>query len=161
LAWCFAFPSFLAWYLWGETLWNGFLVAGMLRYTWTLHVTWSVNSIVHSYGESPYDPTERPSESRLVSLLAQGEGWHSWHHAYAFDYAAAELDASQQWNPTKVVIDICASLGLVWGRKRGHRRWEQTKEFWKKERPEEEMKESLHGPPFFKVRHIRWRSKAA
>ncbi len=91
MAWCFAFPSFVASYYLGDSIWNGFLVAGALRWVLVLHITWTVNSINHAIGESPYDPTERPVESRIVSFLAAGEGWHSWHHAFAFDYACSEL----------------------------------------------------------------------
>ena len=98
LVFCFALPAFVCVYGWGESLWNGFLYAGILRYVWVLHCTWSVNSIVHSdFGPSVYDENEPPSESRLVAFLALGEGWHSWHHAFAFDYATAELGAWQQF----------------------------------------------------------------
>jgi stearoyl-CoA desaturase (delta-9 desaturase) len=158
LAWCFAFPAFVA-TIWGDTAWNGFLIAGGLRWVWVLHVTWTVNSINHAIGESPYDPTERPSESRIVSFLAGGEGWHSWHHTFAFDYAASELGALQQWNPTKVMIDVLALLGQVWGRKRGTRMWNERKAYWQKKRPDEVMVEELHGPPMWKVRTVRWEKK--
>ena len=107
---------------------NGFLFAGALRYVWVLHCTWSVNSIVHSdFGPSVYDENEPPSESRLVSFLALGEGWHSWHHAFAFDYSTSELGATQQYNPTKIFIDTCANIGLVWNRKTGQRMWGEKK----------------------------------
>ncbi|CAD7929739.1 unnamed protein product [Amoebophrya sp. A25] len=156
-AWCFAVPAFISVYFWQETLWNGFLFAGVLRYVYVLHCTWSVNSIVHTdFGPSTYDPKEPPSESRLVSILAMGEGWHSWHHAFAFDYATAELDCFQQWNPTKVFIDMMAMLGLVRNRKRGLRMWGKRKEAMRQAAAAEGMVlvESLHGPPLFKVRTI-------
>jgi stearoyl-CoA desaturase (delta-9 desaturase) len=105
-------------YFCGDTFWNAYLYAGMLRYVWSLNCTWSVNSIVHAIGPSPYDPDHPPAESRLVSVLAMGEGWHSWHHAFPFDYAAAEMNAFLQFNPTKMWIDTLAALGLIWGRKR-------------------------------------------
>jgi len=54
----------------------------------------------------------------LVSILAVGEGWHNWHHKYPFDYAASELGVLAQYNPTKLFIDTCAKLGLVWNRRR-------------------------------------------
>jgi len=158
MVWCFAFPAFVA-MMWGDTAWNGFLIAGALRWVWVLHVTWTVNSINHAIGESPYDPTERPSESRIVSLLAGGEGWHSWHHTFAFDYAASELNAGQQWNPTKVMIDVLAFFGQVWGRKRGTRMWNERKAYWQSKRPDEVMVEELHGPPMWKVRSLRWEKK--
>ena len=56
--WSFAMPAFVSLFFWGDTLWNGFLFAGVLRYVYVLHCTWAVNSIVHSdwFGNpSPYD----------------------------------------------------------------------------------------------------------
>mmetsp|Transcript_58332 Transcript_58332/g.147902 ORF Transcript_58332/g.147902 Transcript_58332/m.147902 type:complete len:409 (-) Transcript_58332:308-1534(-) len=149
---CFAVPAFMARYLCRETLWNGFLIAGVLRWVWVLHCTWSVNSIVHSYGPSPYNPKENPAESRLVAFLAIGEGWHSWHHAFAFDYATSELGCLQQYNPTKLFIDILAAWGLVTNRKRGHRMWEERKRRWRAEGWR--IKETVSGPPLFKVRAL-------
>jgi stearoyl-CoA desaturase (delta-9 desaturase) len=90
-AWCFVFPAMLAHYM-GDSWINGFLVPGVFRYMWVLNTTWCVNSIVHTYGDDkPYNPDHGTTESRLVSILTLGEGWHNWHHAYPWDYAAAEL----------------------------------------------------------------------
>ncbi|CAD7941796.1 unnamed protein product [Amoebophrya sp. A120] len=158
-AWCFAVPAFVAVFAWDETLWNGFLYAGVLRYVYVLHCTWAVNSIVHTdFGPSPYDPEHPPSESRLVSFLAMGEGWHSWHHAFAFDYATAELGCLQQWNPTKLFIDLLAAFGLVKNRKRGTRMWTERKNRMQKKAADrgEVMIESLSGPPLCKVRNLKF-----
>ena len=46
---------------------------------------------------------------------------------YPFDYAASEFGISSQYNPTKLFLDILASVGLVWGRKRGTAVWELRK----------------------------------
>jgi len=59
-----------------------------------------------------------PRVSLLTTILALGEGWHDYHHMFPWDYAAAELDAWDQWNPTKAFIDTCALVGLVTGRRR-------------------------------------------
>ena len=131
LFWCFAFPALVARYLWGEPLLQGFLVAGVFRYVYCLHITWLVNSAAHAWGFRPYEKTDHhgawPSENAFVSLTAIGEGWHNWHHAYPYDYAASELGVSQQFNPTKLVIDAAACLGLVTGRKRALRAWDARK----------------------------------
>eukprot|EP00668_Euglena_longa_P021372 GGOE01026608.1.p1 GENE.GGOE01026608.1~~GGOE01026608.1.p1 ORF type:complete len:1020 (+),score=210.66 GGOE01026608.1:409-3060(+) len=125
---CFGFPALVPWLFWGESLLNGFLVAGALRYVWVLHGTWCVNSVAHLYGERPYDPKISPSESLMVSLWAIGEGWHNWHHAYPYDYAASELGVSSQFNPTKLLLDMAAAVGLVWKRKRATAVWKATQE---------------------------------
>lgn len=31
-----------------------------------------------------------PAENRFVTLCTLGEGWHNYHHAFPFDYKAAE-----------------------------------------------------------------------
>mmetsp|Transcript_17345 Transcript_17345/g.56746 ORF Transcript_17345/g.56746 Transcript_17345/m.56746 type:complete len:335 (-) Transcript_17345:354-1358(-) len=125
--WCFFMPGLVAQFAWGETFWNGFFVPGCLRYVWVLHCTWMVNSGAHLWGARPYDPQSNPAENRLVSILAIGEGWHNWHHKYPFDYAASEYGIFTQFNPTKLVIDLCAALGLVSDRKRATAMWAREK----------------------------------
>ena len=83
---CFVFPGLVC-MLWGDNFWNGYWVAGGLRYILVLHCTWCVNSAAHLFGDHPYDPASWPAENPLVSLGALGEGWHNWHHKYPFDYA--------------------------------------------------------------------------
>ena len=59
-----------------------------------------------------------PRMSLLVTFCSLGEGWHDYHHHFPWDYAAAELDARHQFNPTKVFIDSCYHLGLCSDRRR-------------------------------------------
>jgi len=121
--WCFFFPAIVASYGWGEKFWTGFFVPGALRYIWVLHCTWLVNSAAHLWGERPYDPASNPAENPIVTIAAMGEGWHNWHHKYPFDYAASEYGVMRQFNPTKMVIDACAAVGLVSERKRATGMW--------------------------------------
>jgi len=124
---CFAFPSLVS-MTWGENFWTGFWVAGALRYCYVLHVTWLVNSAAHFFGDHPYDPSSWPAENPIVSFFALGEGWHNWHHKYPFDYAASEFGVGSQFNPTKLIIDTCAFVGLVSERKRATGAWEKLKQ---------------------------------
>jgi stearoyl-CoA desaturase (delta-9 desaturase) len=112
LSMCFVLPAVIAKYGWGENFWNGFFVAGALRYVFVLHCTWCVNSVAHLIGTRPYDPKILPAENVWVSILAVGEGWHNWHHAYPFDYAASEYFSSR-YNPTKLFLDGMVFLGLA------------------------------------------------
>jgi stearoyl-CoA desaturase (delta-9 desaturase) len=152
LMWCFAMPAFTV-LLWEDTAWNGFLFAGALRYICALNATWAVNSVVHAWGGRPYNASHLTTENGWVSLFAIGEGWHNWHHAFPWDYAAAELEPMQQFNPTKVFIDAMAFLGCAWDRKRALQTWDQRKQRWEKEqgRP---VVESLEGPFLFKQRLV-------
>ncbi len=130
---CFVMPALLAQWGWDEKFSVGFLVPGVLRYVIVLHFTWMVNSAAHIFGDHPYDGEAWPAENPLVSLAACGEGWHSWHHAYPYDYATSELGVSAQYNPTKIFIDTMAALGLVTNRKRATGAWEKRKERFHKE----------------------------
>jgi len=152
LLWCFAFPSFTT-LIWGDTLWNGFLLAGVLRYVAMLNATWAVNSVVHAWGSRPYNPSHLTTDNGWVSLFAIGEGWHNWHHAFAWDYAAAELGPMLQFNPTKVFIDAMAFFGCAWDRKRAVQVWANRKARWE-ETQGRPVLESLEGPPLFKHRVV-------
>merc|ERR1719181_116645 len=125
---CFFLPGYIVSYGWGDGFWNGFFIAGALRYTLVLHATWCVNSAAHLFGDRPYDFQLWPAENPLVSLCAIGEGWHNWHHKYPYDYAASEYGVSAQFNPTKLFLDACAALGLISGRKRATVAWKLEKE---------------------------------
>mmetsp|Transcript_17566 Transcript_17566/g.33413 ORF Transcript_17566/g.33413 Transcript_17566/m.33413 type:complete len:316 (-) Transcript_17566:119-1066(-) len=125
---CFVFPALVGTYGWGEDFWTGFYVAGALRYMYVLHITWLVNSAAHLYGDHPYDPQSWPAENPFVSLGSIGEGWHNWHHKYPFDYAASEFGVTSQFNPTKMIIDLAAAVGMVKDRKRATGAWNRLKE---------------------------------
>jgi len=125
--WCFAFPALVS-MTWGESYGRGLLVAGFLRYCCVLHFTWLVNSAAHIYGDRPYDVKSHPSENFTVALASLGEGWHNWHHKYAFDYAASEFGVGFQFNPTKLIIDFGAALGQVYDRRRATGIWAREQE---------------------------------
>jgi stearoyl-CoA desaturase (delta-9 desaturase) len=124
---CFVFPGLVS-TLWGENFWNGFWVAGALRYIYVLHVTWCVNSAAHLFGDHPYDPASWPAENPMVSYGALGEGWHNWHHKYPYDYAASEFGIDKQFNPTKLFLDVMVMLGQAWDVKRGTGAWTKLRE---------------------------------
>jgi len=123
LFWCYAVPAIVPAYFWGEDPTLAFLVCSAFRYVCLLHATWTVNSIAHTFGYRPYDTNINPRENFWVSLWALGEGWHNWHHKYPYDYATSEFGGLKNLNPTKMFIDTCAALGLVYGRKRALDAW--------------------------------------
>lgn len=137
---CFVFPSLLC-TLWGDNFWNGYWVAGALRYVFVLHVTWCVNSAAHLWGDRPYDPTIGPTENMWVAIGAIGEGWHNWHHKYPYDYATSEHGIFTQYNPTKLFIDTCYYCGLIWDRKRATSAWLRLKQARMLEKANKDNKE--------------------
>lgn len=54
----------------------------------------------------------KPVESRFVSIMSMGEGWHNYHHAFPWDYRAAELGF--KFSPTTFIIDGLAALGMAY-----------------------------------------------
>lgn len=109
---CYGLPTLVGY--WMGDAWTGFLIGGVFRHVWILHVTWCVNSLAHFYGYRPYDRNIRAVENLIVSIGAIGEGYHNYHHKYPADYATSEWGiTSGQWNPTKLFIDMCAAVGLA------------------------------------------------
>lgn len=119
-------PAMYGYYVYND-YWLGLFVHGFLRHLIVLHATWMVNSVAHFYGYRPYTPFIRPCENLLTALCTLGEGWHNWHHTYPFDYATSEFGIFGQWNPSKLLIDVCCWLGLAYDRKRATGLWQMKK----------------------------------
>jgi stearoyl-CoA desaturase (delta-9 desaturase) len=60
---------------------SGFVWGGLVRLFLVHHVTWSVNSLCHSFGTRDFATTDESRNNALIALLAFGEGWHNNHHA--------------------------------------------------------------------------------
>jgi stearoyl-CoA desaturase (delta-9 desaturase) len=126
---CFGFPAMVTMKLNPQESWQcALFVNGFLKYVLVLHATWLVNSAAHFYGYQPYDNQNPPRENPLVAFAAMGEGWHNWHHKFPFDYATSEFGVTQQFNPTKLLIDFWAWCGLVTERKRATDLWHKIQE---------------------------------
>jgi stearoyl-CoA desaturase (delta-9 desaturase) len=67
--------------------WRGavtaFFWASLVRIALLHHVTWSINSICHVYGERPFATRtdDRAANFWPLALLSFGESWHNSHHA--------------------------------------------------------------------------------
>ncbi|WP_341718947.1 acyl-CoA desaturase [Micromonospora sp. FIMYZ51] len=67
--------------------WQGALTAlfwaGLVRISLLHHVTWSINSVCHVYGERPFMMRhgDRASNFWPLALISFGESWHNLHHA--------------------------------------------------------------------------------
>ena len=69
----------------GGTLARGFeamIWGGLLRIFLLHHVTWSVNSICHSFGRRMYRATDESRNNWVLALPSLGEAWHNNHHAF-------------------------------------------------------------------------------
>ncbi|KAL5278543.1 SCD family protein [Megaselia abdita] len=109
----FAFPTVLAHYIFGMNYWYSFVTVGVLRYVMSLHYTWMINSVAHTFGNRPFDEKVSATDSLTTSIIACGEGWHNYHHVFPWDYKAAELGGFST-NFTCWLIDQCAKIGQAY-----------------------------------------------
>ncbi|XP_076766441.1 acyl-CoA Delta-9 desaturase [Xylocopa sonorina] len=110
---CIVLPTVIPVYCWNETWTNAYFIPTILRYVFTLNMTWLVNSAAHMFGNKPYDRYINPAENKGVAVVALGEGWHNYHHVFPWDYKTAEL-GNYTYNFTTAFINFCAKLGLAY-----------------------------------------------
>ena len=66
---------------WGAV--TAFFWASLVRIALLHHVTWSINSICHVYGERPFATRndDRAANFWPLAVISFGENWHNSHHA--------------------------------------------------------------------------------
>lgn len=80
---------------------TAFFWAGLVRVAFVHHVTWSINSICHVFGNRPFTSRDLSSNVAWLAIPSLGESWHNLHHV---DPTAARHGVM------KGQIDISASL---------------------------------------------------
>ncbi len=88
------------------------LWAGFVRLFLGHHTTWSINSVCHLFGGSPYETGDRSRNNGVCALLTFGEGWHNNHHA--FPTSARHGLRWWQLDGSFILIRTLALVGLVW-----------------------------------------------
>lgn len=110
--------TFLLWVVLGFLIpyllggWQGLVWGGLVRMFLSHHITFSVNSICHTFGQRPFATGDRSTNQWLVGLLALGEGWHNNHHA--FPRSAFHGLRWWQVDLSAYVILLLEALGLIW-----------------------------------------------
>jgi stearoyl-CoA desaturase (delta-9 desaturase) len=61
-----------------STLFIGFFLSTVILY----HGTFSINSIMHKFGNQRYESHDESRNSLVLALITLGEGWHNNHHYY-------------------------------------------------------------------------------
>lgn len=117
--WCFIVPGIYTYLIYNDFI-LGYILHGVTRWIIVLHITWTINSVAHTFGTRKYNPNIRAADSLVESFLSGGEGTHNYHHHYPRDYAASEFSNifHLQWNPTKYWIDFLYIIGQASDRKR-------------------------------------------
>ena len=91
---------------------TAFLWGSLARIFLLHHVTWSVNSICHFYGNRPFKTTDFSTNNWVLSILSFGESWHNNHHA--FPTSAVHGIGKGQIDLTGGVIKLLQKLRLVY-----------------------------------------------
>lgn len=89
----------------------GFLWGGLVRIVLVHHVTWSINSVCHIWGSSPYKSNDESKNNVIFGILALGEGWHNNHHA--FPRSARHGLAWWQFDISYLIIKAMSWVGLA------------------------------------------------
>jgi len=65
--------------------WQGavlaFFWASLVRVSFLHHVTWSINSICHTFGKREFEARDKSRNVAWLAVLSFGESWHNLHHA--------------------------------------------------------------------------------
>lgn len=59
---------------------TAFFWAGLVRVAFVHHVTWSINSICHVFGNRPFASRDLSSNVAWLAIPSMGESWHNLHH---------------------------------------------------------------------------------
>ena len=77
----------------------------------SIHVTWSINSVCHFFGQRRFDVADHSTNVFWLSLPSLGESWHHNHHAFP----RSAVHGLRRWelDPSALVIVVLERLGLV------------------------------------------------
>jgi len=95
-----------------HAFWTGILWGGLVRLFLVHHSTWSINSICHLFGASPYETDDQSRNNAVCALLTFGEGWHNNHHAFP----TSARHGLKWWQVDFVyyIIRVLSFLRLAW-----------------------------------------------
>lgn len=74
IGWCF------------KNYWGAFVFAWLLRTFLLHHFTWFINSLAHTWGKRTFSQEISAADNYVLSLVTFGEGYHNYHHMFAYDY---------------------------------------------------------------------------
>jgi stearoyl-CoA desaturase (delta-9 desaturase) len=91
-----------------STLFIGFFLSTVILY----HGTFSINSIMHKFGNQRYESHDESRNSLWLALLTLGEGWHNNHHYY--ETAARQGFFWWEIDITYYLLRGLAAVGLIY-----------------------------------------------
>jgi stearoyl-CoA desaturase (Delta-9 desaturase) len=69
--WSMSFHGALTAFFWGS----------LVRISLLHHVTWSINSICHTFGDEEFEVRDKARNVSWLAIASFGESWHNLHHA--------------------------------------------------------------------------------
>ncbi|HSX12204.1 MAG TPA: fatty acid desaturase [Rhabdochlamydiaceae bacterium] len=114
---------FIGWWL-GDYL-GAFLFAWFVRLFFLHHFTWFINSLAHTWGARTFCQELSAVDNYLISLVTFGEGYHNYHHTFAYDYRNGIR--WYHFDPTKWLIWTLSKLGLAHNLKKNQHYFIQEK----------------------------------
>jgi stearoyl-CoA desaturase (delta-9 desaturase) len=91
-----------------STLFIGFFLSTVILY----HATFSINSIMHKFGNQRYETGDESKNSVWLALLTMGEGWHNNHHYY--EVASRQGFFWWEIDITWYILKMMSWMGLIW-----------------------------------------------
>jgi stearoyl-CoA desaturase (Delta-9 desaturase) len=91
---------------------TGLLWGGAVRMLVLHHVTYSINSLCHFFGDQRFDTKDESRNLAWLALPSLGEAWHNNHHA--FPTSATHGLRRRQIDLSALVIRALESVGLAW-----------------------------------------------
>ena len=89
-----------------------FFWGGLVRIFFVHHVTWSINSICHFFGERRFETDDRSTNVAWLAVPSLGEAWHHNHHAFP----RAAVQGMRWWeiDISGMTIRAMERVGLAW-----------------------------------------------
>ncbi len=95
---------------------EGFLWGFGVATVFLWHGTFTINSLVHVWGDRPYATGDNSRNNAIGAVLTLGDGWHNNHH----HYPVSVRHGFQWWqfDPTYYLLCLLERFGIVWDLKR-------------------------------------------
>lgn len=95
---------------------GAFIFVWWVRMFFLHHTTWCINSLAHYWGTKMYSQEHSAVDNYLISLLTYGEGYHNYHHTFAYDYRNGIR--WYHFDPSKWLIWVLHKMGLAYDLKK-------------------------------------------
>ncbi len=91
---------------------RGLIWGGLVRIFFVHHVTWSINSVCHFFGNRRFETGDQSTNVAWLALLSLGESWHHNHHA--FPRSAYHGLQRREIDLSGLLISAMGRVGLAW-----------------------------------------------